>query len=90
MPSRAPAVFNDAGTLAWTELRTPDPEGARDFYPAVFGWTVDASDHFTHWGVDGADFGGAKEQDDDERAGVATALAALLRGRRRGGHRRGS
>ncbi|MEU0126893.1 MULTISPECIES: VOC family protein [unclassified Streptomyces] len=61
--------LNDAGTLTWTELRTPDPEGARAFYPAVFGWTVDASDHFTHWGVDGADFGGAKEQDDDERAG---------------------
>ncbi|MGP3756377.1 VOC family protein [Streptomyces sp. IBSNAI001] len=60
--------FNDPGALGWVELRTSDPQGALDFYPAVLGWTVSASEHFTHWGVDGADFGGLKEQDDDERA----------------------
>ncbi|MFE9366128.1 VOC family protein [Streptomyces sp. NPDC006978] len=62
--------FNDPGSLGWVELRTPDPQGALDFYPAVLGWTVSSSEHFTHWGVDGADFGGLKEQDDDERADV--------------------
>ncbi|MEU9611781.1 VOC family protein [Streptomyces sp. NPDC048209] len=60
--------FNDPGTLGWTELRTPDPQGALAFYPAVFGWTVSESAHFTHWGVDGADFGGMKQQGDEERA----------------------
>ena len=60
--------FGDPGTLGWTELRTSDPRGALAFYPAVFGWTVDASEHFTHWGVDGAEFGGLKEvPHDDER-----------------------
>ncbi|MFE5239841.1 MULTISPECIES: VOC family protein [unclassified Streptomyces] len=58
--------FNSPGALGWTELRTPDPQGALAFYPAVFGWTVEASEHFTHWGVDGAAFGGLKEQSPDE------------------------
>ncbi|MFH8759766.1 VOC family protein [Streptomyces atroolivaceus] len=62
--------FNEPGTLGWTELRTPDPQAALAFYPAVLGWTVDVSAHFTHWGVGGADFGGMKEQDDDEQADV--------------------
>ncbi|MFF2731060.1 VOC family protein [Streptomyces sp. NPDC058008] len=60
--------FNAPGTLGWTELRTSDPRGALTFYRAVFGWSVDASERFTHWGVAGADFGGVKEQDDDEQA----------------------
>ncbi|WP_244167283.1 VOC family protein, partial [Streptomyces mutomycini] len=60
--------FDDPGTLGWAELRTPDPKGALAFYPSVLGWKVNASEHFTHWGVDGTDFGGMKEQDDKERA----------------------
>ncbi|MFJ9055303.1 VOC family protein [Streptomyces sp. NPDC102409] len=62
--------FNSPGALGWVELRTPDPQGALAFYPAALGWTADAQERFTHWGVDGADFGGLKEQDDDERAGT--------------------
>ncbi|MGW4227726.1 VOC family protein [Streptomyces sp. NPDC004980] len=59
--------FNDPGTLGWAELRTPDPEGATAFYRAVFGWTVDATERYTHWGVDGAEFGGMKAMGDDEQ-----------------------
>lgn len=50
--------FGEPGTLGWAELRTPDPAGALAFYPAVFGWTGNASEQYTHWGVNGADFGG--------------------------------
>jgi uncharacterized protein len=28
------------GSLCWTELHTPDPAAARDFYHDVFGWTA--------------------------------------------------
>lgn len=31
-------LFDSPGALAWTELVTPDPEGARVFYELVFGW----------------------------------------------------
>jgi hypothetical protein len=29
-----------------------------DFYTTVFGWTVNASEQYTQWGLEGADFGG--------------------------------
>lgn len=31
-------LVNEPGTLAWNELTTRDPDGARAFYRAVFGW----------------------------------------------------
>ncbi|WP_405666837.1 VOC family protein [Streptomyces sp. NBC_01166] len=65
---RGAGRLNDPGALGWAELHTPDPQGALAFYPSVFDWTVSSSAHFTHWGADGADFGGMKVQDDDERA----------------------
>ena len=34
------ARVNEAGALAWNELGTRDPEGAKEFYGAVFGWTA--------------------------------------------------
>ncbi|MFD9540030.1 VOC family protein [Streptomyces sp. NPDC060022] len=58
--------FNEPGTLGWAELRTPDPAGALAFYPTVFGWTVNASEQYTHWGVDGDDFGGMTAMSGDE------------------------
>ncbi|HEY2477696.1 MAG TPA: VOC family protein [Solirubrobacterales bacterium] len=33
------ARVNEAGALCWNELGTRDPEGAKAFYNAVFGWT---------------------------------------------------
>jgi predicted enzyme related to lactoylglutathione lyase len=36
-------LVNMPNTLVWNELQTRDPEGAKAFYKAVFGWT-DSSD----------------------------------------------
>jgi predicted enzyme related to lactoylglutathione lyase len=38
-----------AGTPTWTDLLTPDPDAARAFYHAVFGWDYD---------IGGPEFGG--------------------------------
>ncbi|MFG3661895.1 VOC family protein [Streptomyces sp. NPDC047706] len=51
-------VFNAPGALGWVELLTREPARARDFYTNVFGWTVNASEHYTQWGLAGQDFGG--------------------------------
>ena len=31
-------LVNEPGTLGWNELNTRDPDAAKDFYAAVFGW----------------------------------------------------
>jgi predicted enzyme related to lactoylglutathione lyase len=31
-------VFKTHGAFSWSELVTPDPDAARDFYTALFGW----------------------------------------------------
>ncbi|MCW7941561.1 hydroxylase [Streptomyces hygroscopicus] len=51
-------LFNAPGSLGWVELLTREPERVTDFYTTVFGWTVNASEDYTQWGIDGADFGG--------------------------------
>ncbi|MGP3635791.1 VOC family protein [Streptomyces sp. 24-1644] len=56
--------LNDPGALGWVELATRDTANALTFYPAVFGWTVNAAESYTHWGVDGADFGGMMAMDE--------------------------
>ncbi|MGW4893364.1 VOC family protein [Kitasatospora sp. NPDC004240] len=57
-------VFNAPGALGWVELLTRDAEGAKAFYPAVLGWTVNPSDSYTQWGLEGLDFGGMMTMDD--------------------------
>ncbi|MEU6217573.1 VOC family protein [Streptomyces sp. NPDC047022] len=57
-------LFNAAGSLGWVELLTRAPESVTDFYTKVFGWTVHASEQYTQWGIDGADFGGMVEMGD--------------------------
>lgn len=37
---RGAAVVNEAGSLNFNDLHTPDVEGARAFYGAVFGWEI--------------------------------------------------
>ncbi|MFI1165708.1 VOC family protein [Streptomyces sp. NPDC020801] len=51
-------VFNRPGSLGWVELKTRDIFRARDFYTTVFGWSVNASEWYTQWGLHGEDFGG--------------------------------
>jgi predicted enzyme related to lactoylglutathione lyase len=57
-------VFNLPGSLGWVELLTRAPERAADFYTTVFGWSVNASEYYTQWGVGGADFGGMMAMDE--------------------------
>ncbi|MFG2550393.1 VOC family protein [Streptomyces sp. NPDC048581] len=57
-------VFNAPGSLGWVELLTRAPEEAKAFYTTVFGWSVNASERYTQWGLDGADFGGMVTMDD--------------------------
>jgi predicted enzyme related to lactoylglutathione lyase len=37
-------LVNEPGTWNFSELNTPDPDGARDFYGAVFGWELSGFD----------------------------------------------
>ncbi|AVH60304.1 MULTISPECIES: VOC family protein [Streptomyces] len=51
-------LFNSPGSLGWVELLTRAPDRVTEFYTQVFGWTVNASENYTQWGIEGADFGG--------------------------------
>lgn len=61
---RGAGLVNEPGTFCWSELLTTDVEGAKAFYPAVFGW--EAASHgptegpgaYTEWRVNGRPFGG--------------------------------
>lgn len=37
-------VLDEPGSLCWNELATVDEQGSRDFYTALFGWTVEEQD----------------------------------------------
>jgi predicted enzyme related to lactoylglutathione lyase len=37
-------VFKTPGAFSWSELVTPDPAAAADFYGKLFGWNVKAPD----------------------------------------------
>lgn len=39
-----PTVDPKPGMFGWTDLSTTDPDGARDFYAALFGWTYDVQE----------------------------------------------
>lgn len=62
-------VVNEPGSLCWNELSTRNPDGAKAFYAAVFGWG--ASDNpmgpdevYTEWQLDGSSVGGMMRLDD--------------------------
>ncbi|MET7853323.1 VOC family protein [Streptomyces avermitilis] len=57
-------LFNAPGSLGWVELLTRASEQVTAFYTTVFGWSVNAFEHYTQWGVDGADFGGMVTMDE--------------------------
>jgi len=37
-------IVNEPGSWNWSDLRTTDPEGAKEFYAAVFGWEATTID----------------------------------------------
>jgi predicted enzyme related to lactoylglutathione lyase len=55
-------LVGEPGTVGWSELATREPDAARTFYPAVFGW--EPADwgpegvEYTLWNVDGQPVGG--------------------------------
>lgn len=54
---------NEPGTLAWNELNTRDPEAAKAFYGAVFGWSFEDHDMgemgtYTEWKLGEDSIGG--------------------------------
>lgn len=56
-------LVNEKGAVGWNELNTRDPEGARAFYSAVFGWDADERDMgemgtYVEWHVGGKRIGG--------------------------------
>lgn len=63
-------IVNEPNSLCWNELRTRDPEGAKSFYPSVFGWHAGrpgfegAPDGYVVWEVDGRGVAGAMTMDD--------------------------
>jgi predicted enzyme related to lactoylglutathione lyase len=56
------AIVNEPGTLSWNELMTRDPGGAKQFYPAVFGWKTEDMDMdpgtYTVWNLGEEPVGG--------------------------------
>lgn len=40
-------VTGEPGTMCWNELYTPDIEGSRKFYTALFGWKLKISPEYT-------------------------------------------
>jgi predicted enzyme related to lactoylglutathione lyase len=60
-------LVNEPGTWNFSELNTPDPNGAKDFYGAVFGWEVSTfgqDDDSGFWRVPG--YGDFLQQRDPE------------------------
>jgi len=56
-------LVNEPGTFCWNELNTRDPEGAKAFYAAVFGWGFEDHDMgpmgtYTEWKVGEDSVGG--------------------------------
>jgi uncharacterized protein len=55
-------LFNEPGSLAWNELATRDPDGAKTFYGEVFGWEAEDSAMgtvaYTTWTLDDRQIGG--------------------------------
>lgn len=73
---RGAQVVNEPGAWAMSALNTPDPEGAKTFYGAVFGWTTDTFDmgdaEVTMWRVPG--YEGGEPQQPVSREVVATMM----------------
>jgi predicted enzyme related to lactoylglutathione lyase len=51
-------IRNEPGTLCWNELQARDLEKAKQFYPALFGWTMKDSPEYTEWHIGDQAIGG--------------------------------
>jgi predicted enzyme related to lactoylglutathione lyase len=61
---RGAQLVNEAGAFCWNELASRDPEGAKQFYGAVFGWVGDTQTMgdmtYTEWKLNGETIGGMR------------------------------
>jgi len=55
-------IYGETNTLCWNELMTTNAEGARKFYPELFGWTAKVSPEYTEWHVGERAVGGMIEK----------------------------
>jgi predicted enzyme related to lactoylglutathione lyase len=55
-------LVNEPVSLTWNELETRDPEAAKPFYSALFGWEAETTEmgggEYTTWRLDGQPVGG--------------------------------
>ncbi len=62
-------LVNEPNSLCWNEVRTREPERAKSFYEAVFGWTAAAppfpGPDYTMWELDGKPVGGMMAMTDE-------------------------
>ncbi len=62
-------LVNEPNSLCWNEVRTRDPERAKSFYAAVFGWAAGAppveGPGYTIWELDGKAVGGMMPMSDE-------------------------
>jgi hypothetical protein len=67
-------LVNVPTSLAWNDVRTPDPEGAKAFYSAVFGWEPgpgpEGAVDYSIWNLDGKAVGGLMPMGDNFPPGV--------------------
>ena len=60
-------VVGEVGALSWTDLSTPDPEAAADFYEALFGWAhqsvATSAGSYGRFTLDGMAVGGLARSD---------------------------
>ncbi|HEY0410656.1 MAG TPA: VOC family protein [Candidatus Dormibacteraeota bacterium] len=74
-------LVNEPGTICWTELQTRDPEAAKAFYEAVFGWgseTATGPIPYTEWKQDGRSIGGMMPMGDQFPAEVPSHWVVYL------------
>ncbi len=65
-------LVNEPGTLCWNELQSRDPEAAKAFYTALFGWGIGGAPDgsYIEWQVDGDTVGGMMPMPDAVPADV--------------------
>ncbi|MDI1483787.1 VOC family protein [Polyangium sp. y55x31] len=51
-------LWGEPGAPSWFELQTTDPEKAKAFYTALFGWSTGGDATYTEWIVGGEHVGG--------------------------------
>jgi predicted enzyme related to lactoylglutathione lyase len=70
-------IRGDVNTLCWNELMTPDIDTAREFYKALFGWSLKVSPEYTEISVGTTGVGGMM-QITPEMQGMPTAWTPYI------------